>query len=68
MGILDRILGRKAVEPAPAMSKRAAAIINATRNYESALADRLTASWRAGASSSPAAKTAPCGYRPRRKT
>lgn len=33
MGILDRILGRKAVEPAPAMSKRAAAIINATRNY-----------------------------------
>lgn len=48
MGILDRILGRKAVEPAPAMSKRAAAIINATRNYESALADRLTASWRAG--------------------
>ena len=40
MGILDRILGRKAVEPAPAMSKRAAAIINATRNYESALADR----------------------------
>ena len=34
-------------EPIPAMSKRAEAVIKASRNFESALQDRLTASWRA---------------------
>lgn len=47
MGILD-FFRRQAPTPAPAMGKRAAAVIGAVRSYESALQDRLTASWNAG--------------------
>lgn len=47
MKILDRILRRQPVPPpTPVMSRRTAALIGATRNFESAWADRLTASWR----------------------
>lgn len=45
MGILDRLPWRKKSAP-PTMSKRTAAVIKATRNFESALSDRLNASWR----------------------
>lgn len=48
MGILDRIF-RRAPDPTPVptMSRRAEANIKATRNFEAAVHDRLTASWKA---------------------
>lgn len=46
MGILDRFWPRQAKPTPPALPKRTAAVIHATRNFESALADRLTASWK----------------------
>lgn len=49
MGFFDRIFRKSAPVPAQS-SKRAAALVAATRNFESALHDRLTASWRAAGS------------------
>lgn len=43
---LDRILGRNQSTPAPAMPRRVDALVKATRNFEAAWHDRLTASWR----------------------
>jgi len=47
MGILDRIWPRRAQAAPPAIPKRTAAVIHASRNFEAALVDRLTASWKA---------------------
>jgi lambda family phage portal protein len=47
MGILDRIWPRRAQAAPPVIPKRTAAVIAATRNFEAALVDRLTASWKA---------------------
>jgi lambda family phage portal protein len=46
---LDRLLGRAQPSTALGMPRRAEALIKATRNFEAAMADRLTASWRSPA-------------------
>lgn len=46
MGILDRFWPRRTQAAPAAISKRTSAVIHATRNFEAALVDRLTASWK----------------------
>jgi len=46
MAMFDRFWPRKKPTPPPRISGRTTAVINATRNFEAAIADRLTASWK----------------------
>ena len=46
MALIDRFWPRKKPAPQPRISPRNIAVISATRNFEAAIADRLTASWK----------------------